>query len=457
MAPGRRLRGDEPGRLVTEVPGPESRALAVRLRAVESRNITQVGDEGPIFWDEARGAAVRDVDGNTFVDLTAGFGVALAGHANPDVSGAIARQAATLAHALGDVHPAEAKLRLLERLAALAPGELGVTILGSAGAEAVEAALKTALLRTGRPGVIAFERAYHGLTFGALGVTSRPHFRAPFHPQLYAGVRFAPFPESGAHEVERERVALERVAGIIEEAERSDAPIGAILVEPVQGRGGLVVPTAGFLHGLRELCDGERCALVFDEIYCGLGRTGRWFACQHWDVVPDILLLGKALTGSLPLSAAIGTPGVMDAWPLSDGEAIHTSTFLGNPVSCAAALAQLDAIETGGLVRRADALGEVIAERTDRMRQRWPALRGTGLGLLRGIRIRSGDGSDAPVLGIAGALLRRGVLALAEGERAEVLALTPPAVITDAQLAFALDAIEAVVGEASLEFPALSR
>jgi len=450
------LRGDELGRLVTEVPGPASRRLAVRLHAVESRNVTQVGDEGPIFWDEARGAAVRDVDGNTFVDLTAGFGVALAGHANPAVTLAIARQSAALAHALGDVHPAEAKLLLLERLASLAPGQLGVTILGSAGAEAVEAALKTASLRTGRRGVIAFERAYHGLTLGALAVTSRAHFRAPFRPQLYPGVRFAPFPECGAGEAERERAALEQVARIIDAAERSDAPIGMVLVEPVQGRGGLVVPTAGFLRGLRELCDGERCLLAFDEIYCGLGRTGRWFACQHWDVVPDLLLLGKALTGSLPLSAAIGTPDVMDAWPPSDGEAIHTSTFLGNPVSCAAALAQLDAIEKGELVRRADALGEVVAERTDRLRRMRPGIRGTGLGLLRGIRVLPEGESEASMLGVAGALLRRGVLALAEGERAEVLAITPPATITDAQLAFALGAMESVLGRDAAEPAPLS-
>ncbi|MGD8277542.1 MAG: aminotransferase class III-fold pyridoxal phosphate-dependent enzyme [Gemmatimonadota bacterium] len=450
------LRGDELGRLVTEVPGPESRGLAARLRAVESRNITQVGNDGPIFWDEARGAAVRDVDGNTFVDLTAGFGVAFAGHANPAVTLAIARQSATLAHALGDVHPAAAKLRLLERLAELAPGDLGVTILGSAGAEAVEAALKTASLRTGRRGVIAFERAYHGLTLGALAVTARAHFRAPFQPQLYPGIRFAPFPGCGAGEAERERSALEHVARIMDAAERSDAPIGMVLVEPVQGRGGLVVPTAGFLRGLRDLCDGERCILAFDEIYCGLGRTGRWFACQHWDVVPDILLLGKALTGALPLSAMIGTPDVMDAWPPSDGEAIHTSTFLGNPISCAAALAQLDAIEKGDLVRRADALGEVVAERTDRLRRIRSGVRGTGLGLLRGIRVRREDESDASMLGAAGSLLRRGVLALAEGEHAEVLALTPSAVITDVQLAFALHAIEAVVGGDAVEPAPLS-
>lgn len=439
------LGGDALGRIVTDLPGPLSRALSARLAAVESPNITQHGPDGPLFWAEAVGAAVRDVDGNTFVDLTAGFGVATAGHANAAVARAISDQARVLAHALGDVHPAAIKVELLERLAGLAPGELSVGILGSAGAEAVEAGLKTALLRTGRPGVLAFERAYHGLTMGALAATARADFRRPFDAWLYGGVRFAPFPEAGPDERQRERLALDRVARILDDSERSDAPIGAIIVEPVQGRGGLVVPGGGFLRGLRELCDGEQRVLIFDEIYCGLGRTGRWFACQHWDVTPDILLVGKALTGSLPLSAALGTPAVMEAWPPSAGEAIHTSTFLGNPVACAAALAQLADIEARQLVPRAAALGAVIAERAAGWSRRFPGVRHTGLGLLQGVRRHDAAGAALPALGLTRDLMRNGVLALAEGERAEVLAITPPAVISDEQLGFALDRIEAAL------------
>jgi 4-aminobutyrate aminotransferase-like enzyme len=445
MTAGAPLRGDELGRLVTDVPGPRSRALAARLAAVESRNITQLGPDGPVFWERAAGAAVRDVDGNTFVDLTAGFGVAAAGHANPAVARAIAEQARSLAHAMGDVHPAEIKVRLLERLAALAPGDLSVGILGSAGAEAVEAALKTAVLRTGRSGVLAFERAYHGLTLGALSVTSRRDFRDPFRALLGDGVRFAPFPETGEQDAVRERDALDRVASILADSERTTSPVGAIIVEPVQGRGGLVVPTGGFLRGLREMCDGERRVLIFDEIYTGFGRTGRWFACEHWGVTPDILLVGKALTGSIPLSAAIGTPAVMEAWPASSGEAIHTSTFLGNPVACAAALAQLDEIEERGLVERSRTLGSDVQERAATWRRNRPGLRVAGLGLLQGVRLRDRNGAARPVLGITRDLMRNGVLALAEGERAEVLALTPPAVITEAQLDFALDAVEAAL------------
>jgi 4-aminobutyrate aminotransferase-like enzyme len=403
---------------------------------VESRNVTRLEPDPPIFWDEARGGAVRDVDGNDFVDLTAGFGVAAAGHAPPEVAAAIADQARRLPHALGDVHPAEVKVRLLERLAALAPGSLSVAILGSAGAEAVEAALKTAHLATGRPGVVAFEGSYHGLTAGALSVTHRAEFRAPFQARLHAGVRFAPYPDAAPGNV---AAALEAVARLMEEVDA-----GAVIVEPVQGRGGLRVPGPGFLQGLRALCDGRRTVLVFDEIYTGFGRTGRWFACQHDGVTPDLMTVGKALTGSLPLSAVLGTPALMAAWPPSTGEAIHTSTFLGNPVACAAALAQLELIERAGLVERAAALGETIGARIASWVERGgAAVERRGLGLLSGVRLADPAPAAEPLaVRLAHAALHRGVLVLPEGPAADVLAVTPPAVITDAQLAAALDVME---------------
>jgi 4-aminobutyrate aminotransferase / (S)-3-amino-2-methylpropionate transaminase / 5-aminovalerate transaminase len=390
------------------------------------------------------------VDGNTYVDMTAGFGVAMAGHANARVAAAIASQAARLPHALGDVHPAEPKVALLERLAALAPGELSVSILGSAGAEAVEAALKTALLRTGRPGVIAFAGGYHGLTYGALAATSRTDFRSRFAAQLFDGVSFAPYPPAAPalDAARREDDAIARVQALIASSERSAYPVGAVLVEPIQGRGGIVVPTARFLVRLRELCDGERVLLVFDEIYTGFGRTGAWFACEHVGVQPDLLVVGKALTGGIPLSAVIGAPATMIAWPPSTGEAIHTSTFLGNPVACAAALAQLQEIEEEHLLDRARRLGEAIRARTDAWSRDVPGVADArGVGLLQGIELRdaAGEPDGRRALDVCARLLREGVLILAEGDHAEVIALTPPAAITSEQLAFALDALERVL------------
>src|SRR5690606_7942470 len=278
--PGAARGGDAPGRytvisdvtapfgerlpeLRTAVPGPASRALAVELAAVESRNITRIAEDGPIFWAEARGANVRDADGNTYVDLTGGFSVAAAGHGNPRVAAAVAEQASRLAHGLGDVYPPDIKVRLLRKLAELAPGELGVTILANSGAEAVEAALKTAVMRTGRPGILAFEGAYHGLTYGALAATWRPDFRARFAGQLFDGVRFAPYPIASVD------AAIEAVDRIVKQAESSPHPVGAILVEPILGRGGLRVAPPGFLAALRDRCDGNRILLILDEVYTG--------------------------------------------------------------------------------------------------------------------------------------------------------------------------------------------
>ena len=430
-----RLLGDELPHLLTDVPGPRSRALTDRLARVESPNITSI-EPPPIFWTEARGAAVRDADDNIYIDLTAGFGVAHAGHAQEQVAAAIADQAVRLAHGLGDVYPPEPKVRLLERLAAIAPGDLGMSILAGSGAEAVEAALKTAVMRTGRTGIVAFEGAYHGLTYGALATTWRPDFRARFAAQLFDGVRFAPYP------IARVDAALEAVDRIVRQAEDSPHPVGAILVEPILGRGGLRVAPPGFLAALRDRCDGNRILLILDEVYTGCGRTGRWFACEHDDVVPDVLVVGKALSGSLPISAAIGTPAVMQAWPASTGEAIHTSTFLGNPIACAAALAQLDAIQNGDLLRRTERLGEVIREKTT-----WWASRFDAVGEPRGRGLLQGAPMHGPgqALRVADRCLRRGVLLLAEGTDAEVLAITPPAVITEAQLDFALAVVEEAI------------
>ena len=446
--------------LRTAVPGPRSRALTARLRRVESRNITAT-DDGPIFWAEAAGANVRDVDGNVYIDLTAGFGVSAAGHGSPAVGDAIAAQYRRLAHAMGDVHPADVKVELLERLAALAPGDLSVSILSANGGDAVESALKTAVMATGRPGIVAFEGGYHGLGYGALSVTSGHRFRAPFAGQLFQGVSFAPFPRaaspgggagadggpdagagSGHDGPVTTHRALAAVRAAVEEAEAGEHPVGAVIVEPVQGRGGILVPPADFLPALRSLCTELDVVLILDEVYTGLGRTGRWFACQHWDVVPDVLVVGKSLAGGLPLSAAIGPPAVMDAWPASDGEAIHTSTFLGNPVTCAAALAQLREIEARDLVARAATLGERLATRLREVGERHEVGPARGLGLMRALELVGPPGTAARV---SAAALREGVIVLPEGT---ALAFTPPLTITEAQLEHAVDVIEGLVSGA---------
>lgn len=431
----------------TAIPGPRSRELARRLSRVESRNITALSGAGPIFWSEAAEANVRDADGNVFIDLTAGFGVSAVGHGSPAVARAVDRQFRRLAHAMGDVHPADIKVSLLERLADLAPGDLSVSILSANGSDAVESALKTAVLATGRTGVVAFEGGYHGLGYGALGVTSGERFRAPFRGQLAPGVRFVPFPGApgrGRHPGQPDPApeAVEAVREAVEAARGGPHEVGAVIVEPIQGRAGIIVPPPEFLPALRSLCTELGVLLILDEVYTGLGRTGRWFACQHWDVVPDLLVIGKSLAGGLPLSAVVGRPAVMDAWPPSDGEAIHTSTFLGNPVTCAAALAQLGEIEGRGLVGRAERLGALLGGRLEGMVDELPAAASTrGLGLMQAMALTGPAGTAARV---AERALQRGVILLPEGP---VLAFTPPLTITEEQLAWALGVVESAVAE----------
>ena len=316
------------------------------LRDYESPNILAIAPDlsAPMVWEQARGVQVRDAAGRKYLDLTAAFGVAAAGHANPRVVAAGRRQMGVLLHAMGDVYPHARKAELarelsritFERWTAARPKNsrlAGKTILANSGFEAVEAALKTALLATGRPRILAFTGGYHGLGYGALNATHRGHFRAPFRAQLAEFGSFAPFPKR-----ESDLAPLDKT---IRKWHRA-APFGAILAEPIQARGGIRVPPAGFLPRLRELCDRLGALLILDEIYTGFGRAGKWFACEHSATVPDLICLGKALTGGFPLSACVGRAAVMDAaWPRSTGEAIHTSTYLGHPVGCAMALAQI--------------------------------------------------------------------------------------------------------------------
>ncbi len=320
-------------------------------------------------------------------------------------------------------------------------------LFGSSGFEAVEAALKTARLATGRRGIVAFEGGYHGLGYGALNATHRGHFRTPFLDQLGRFGRFVEYPE-GSGEVGGGLERLEReLRRLLRRRE-----VGAILVEPVQARGGIRIPPGGFLRLLRGLCDEYGALLVVDEVYTGFGRTGRWFGVEHSGVVPDLVCLGKALTGGFPLSACVGRAEVMDAaWPPSAGEAIHTSTYLGHPVGCAMALAQLGEIGRLGLVRRAAVMGRWLV---GALREavvgvggegRW---RVRGAGLMVGMECRlSGGGAGVEVWRMVKRMLAAGVVVLPEGQRGEVLGFTPPLTVSRRQLEIAVRVVRRALGE----------
>jgi len=447
-------------------------SILAQLRRYESRNVTFIEPDGswPIVWERARGVHVWNAEGRKYLDLTAAFGVAATGHANPRVVRAGQRQMSRLLHAMGDVHPHALKAQLARELSRITferwqgpdlkaaarnpkPGRRvsspAKTIFCNSGFEAVEAALKTARLATGRPGIIAFEGAYHGLGYGALNATHREHFRAGFRNQLREFARFIPYP----HGLDTKLEAIEsHIHRLLRRKE-----VGAILVEPIQGRGGIRIPPPEFLPLLRRLCDEHDVVLIADEILTGFGRTGKWFACEHGGVVPDLICLGKALTGGFPLSACVGRAELMDAgWPPSTGEAIHTSTFLGHPVGCAMALAQIEEIRRARLVERSASLGRtLLAELSEpnaqcsRLNSRSSNLivAARGLGLMAGLELCYQDGSPATALALDAikAMLRRGFILLPEGADSNVISFTPPLTISERQLENSLTALGEVI------------
>jgi 4-aminobutyrate aminotransferase/(S)-3-amino-2-methylpropionate transaminase len=419
------VTGQELPRIVAAVPGPRARALAQRLARVENPEVTCLAEPPPIFWSRGAGVNVVDADGNRYVDLLAGFGAAVLGYAHPELGAALAAQGAELQHAMGDVYPSVRKVELLEALVRVLPGGLGSAILSGSGSDAVESALKTALVATGRPSVVAFEGAYHGLGLGALDATHRADFRAPFEKRLAGRTRFVPYGDADA---------------VREAAREIDA--GAILFEPIQGRGGLVFPPAGFVASLREIADETGALLIADEVYTGMGRTGRWLACEHEGVVPDVVALGKALGGGLPLSACVGRPEVMRRWPASRGEALHTSTHLGNPVLCAAGLAVLRVLERDSLVKPAEEVGARWLARLRGLLARSPHVREVrGRGLLLAVELDDAVFARAAVT----RLLQTGWITLGEGPEGRTLALTPPLVIAEALLDAAAERIAEVL------------
>jgi 4-aminobutyrate aminotransferase-like enzyme len=437
----------------------KTQKILQQLREYESRNVTFMEADGswPVVWERARGAHVWDVEGRKYLDLTAAFGVAAAGHANPSVVRAGQKQMGNLLHAMGDVHPHALKAKLARELSKitferwavpskikkqkLKNGKLNAkTIFCNSGFEAVEAALKTAMLATSKPGVIAFEGAYHGLGYGALNATHREHFRGAFVKQMGGFADFVGFPTT-PRQLKR---SLAEVRDLLHYKE-----IGAVLVEPVQARGGINVPQQTFLPALRKLCDEYGALLVLDEIYTGFGRTGKWFACEHSGTVPDLICLGKALTGGFPLSACVGRADLMDAaWPVSGGEAIHTSTFLGHPVGCAMALAQIEEIRSNKLVQRSAQLGAyLLRELTANISHPQFDISIRGLGLMAGVEICLRGRVPATIvsLRVIKEMLHRGFVILPEGSHGNVISFTPPLTITRAQLDAAIKALKSVL------------
>jgi len=425
--------------LITQIPGPSSLALAKELKQYECRNVTYTAENWPVFWERADRVNVWDVDGNCFIDLTSAFGVAGLGHGWS--AQAMREQSGVLVHGMGDVHPTALKVELCKQLSAMTFerwGEgIGKTTLSNSGSEAVETALKTALMATGKSGILSFKNGYHGLGYGALLAGGIDKFREPFEDQM------APIGDVIDFPTKKEDLKL-----LGRQLRYFDAGnIGAVIVEPIQGRGGEVVPPDGFLTMLKSWCNVNGALLIFDEIFTGLNRTGKLFACDWEGVVPDMICIGKSMSGGYPISACVGKARVMDAWPESDGEALHTSTFLGNPVGCAMALASLKKHTEPKVLNNVTELGALL--RTLLMDLRSPLIHEVrGKGLMLGIELRHPDGSPAADVAahILTEMLKHGIILLAGGPDGNVLGFTPPFGLSDSEVTFVVIQLQNILG-----------
>jgi 4-aminobutyrate aminotransferase len=428
-----RLAGDRPvPDLVTEIPGPKARAHVAYDETWTSPSLPRAYPIVPVRGD---GLTVEDIDGNLFLDFAAGIAVNSTGHAHPAVVGAIKEQAGDLLHFSASDFYLPIYAQTCERIAALTPvaGGRARAYLGNSGTEVVETAIKLARFATKRPYVVAFLGAFHGRSYGSVSLTaSKAKYHAGFGP-LLPGVYHAPFGKV-ADLRWFDEVLFDKLVPANE--------VAAIIVEPIQGEGGYIVPEDGFLEGLRELCDRHGILLVADEIQSGAGRTGTMWAIEQWGVKPDILLTAKGIASGMPLAALVARADLLEAW----GPGAHGSTYGGNPVACAAALATIDLLE-GGLVDNARVRGDQAQAGLRPLLDRHPALVRDvrGRGLMLGIEFDTAEHAEE----VQWAAFQRGLLVLECGKSS--VRMSPALTVTEAEMATALrifgEAVAAVAGE----------
>ncbi len=434
--------------LKTSIPGPKSAQLAKRQSQAVARGISQLT---PIYVESAEGACIRDIDGNTFLDLAGGIGCLNVGHRDGRVTAALHEQVDRFLHTCVMVTPYESYVALSEKLNQLAPGPTPKkSIILNTGAEAVENAIKIARAYTKRAAVICFEDAFHGRTLLALSLTSKVHpYKAGFEPfasDIYR-VPYAycyrcsynlKYPECNVHCAAHLEDTFKRVVAA--------QSVAAIIAEPVLGEGGFVTPPLEWLGILRDICDRHGILLIADEVQTGFARTGKFFACEHYDVEPDLLLTAKSLGGGLPIAAVTGKAHIMD----HTGPGSLGGTFGGNPLSCVAGLAAIQAIEEEHLNERAMLLGDRFQAHAKQWQQKFPMIGDVrGIGAMQAMEIVVPDDSHIPdgetTKRITRYCYERGVILVTAGTYGNIIRLLMPLVITDEQMDEAFDVIESAL------------
>jgi len=370
----------------------------------------------PVTIEKGVGAHVWDIDGKEYIDCMGGYGVALVGHQNQRVNNAIKEQLDKIITVHSSLYN-KTREEFLKMLIGLAPKGLTQVHLNNSGAEAIEAAIKFARKFTGKKGMIAMKGSYHGKSFGALSLTFSPKYRKPFEP-LVEKVSFASFGD------------IESLRSVI------DDDTAFVILEPIQGESGIIVAPEGFLQEVRKLCDEKGILLIFDEIQAGLGRTGRLWACDHWNTAPDILCLAKGIAGGIPMGATLVRPDILAS--MNKGE--HSSTFGGNPISCAAGIAALKALTEDGLIENSEKMGKIFREGLEKLKEKHTMIREIrGKGLMIGIEMKF------EIKDILMGLIKEGILMLYSGRN--ILRILPPLVISEDDITKVLHALDFILTE----------
>jgi acetylornithine/LysW-gamma-L-lysine aminotransferase len=380
----------------------------------EDRYLAALYQRFPVNIAKGKGTKVWDTAGKEYIDCMGGYGVALVGHCNDRVVNALKKQADILITAHMSTYN-DTRLRFMEKIASVAPPSLNKIFFTNSGAESVEAALKFARKYSGRHGVIAMNGGYHGKTFGALSVTYSEKYRKSFMP-LLDGVKFVPYSDPSL---------LEAVI---------DDTIGSVILEPIQGETGIIVPPDDFLPKIREICDRRNLVLIFDEIQSGLGRTGKMWAGQNWNTTPDIMCLAKGIAGGIPMGLVLAKPEIMDAMKLGE----HSSTFGGSPIACAAGTATIEALTDDKLIENASKMGVHFKECLTRLQEKHKIVRQVrGIGMMLGVELRF-DVKEVLFDGI-----RHGLLILYSGRN--ILRLLPPLVMDETTVSRVVDIIDIIL------------
>lgn len=383
---------------------------------IETKVMAQTFAKRDLTITKGKGALVWDINGNQYIDCTGSYGVAIVGHCHPKVVAAVQKQVETLIACHASFYN-DTRSELLQKLISIAPKGLDRVFLSSSGAESVECALKLARKKSGKTEIISMMGAFHGKTMGALSATWKKKYRGPFMP-LVPGFKHVP-----ANNLEKVKEAI-------------TDKTAAIIVEPIRGEGGILMNSDNFLPGLREICDAKNVLLIFDEVQTGFGRTGKTFACEHYNVVPDIMCLAKSVAGGLPMAATFAKEEVMAAF--KKGE--HSSTFSGNPLVCAAASAAIDVLKEEKLAERAATLGNYFKGKLEELAEKHKIIREVrGLGLMIGVEMRF------DVYNIIMDCMNNGVLVLDAGRN--VVRFLPPLVIEKQQIDKVVSTLDCAIGK----------